>query len=83
MATTTMSRGDQTRASIIKFIKAYWKKNETAPSLIEIADGVGLRTHNSVRTHLLVLRNQGQVTWREGQMRTVRVLEPKKVAKAR
>jgi SOS-response transcriptional repressor LexA len=72
---TNLERGEDTRKRIMKFIKDYWKKNGCAPSLTEIAEGVSLSTHNSVRTHLLVLQNEGKVAWQPGKMRTIRLVE--------
>lgn len=71
-----MEQGRQTRARILGFVGDYHRQHSVAPSLQEIADGVGLSSHNAVRNHLLALKADGKVTWIEGRYRTVRVLEP-------
>jgi SOS-response transcriptional repressor LexA len=75
---SAVAQGIETRKQIVRFIRDYWRKNKTAPSLTEISTGVGLASHSAVRTHLLELRNQGNVTWVQGKMRTVRVVEKPK-----
>lgn len=75
MRTDQMEQGRQTRARIVEFIGNYHAENHVAPSLQEIADGVGLASHNAVRNHLLALKADGKVTWVEGRYRTVRVVE--------
>lgn len=74
MAIGQMEQGRQTRARIVKFLVEYHEKNGVAPSLKEIASGVGLSSHNAVRNHLLALKADGKVTWVEGRYRTVRVV---------
>lgn len=74
---TAVAQGVITRRNIVKFISSYWTKNKCAPSLTEISAGVGLASHSAVRTHLLILQNEGKVTWQAGKMRSVRVLKPK------
>lgn len=75
-----MARGDEMRERIKKFIREYHVDNGVAPSLTEIADGVGLSSHNAVRTHLLLLQARGEVTWQPGKYRTIRVIDPEPVA---
>lgn len=73
--TTQTQQGERTRKAIKRFITRYWRKHGVAPALQEIADGVGLTSHNAVRLHLLVLQSRGEVTWVQGRYRTVRVVE--------
>lgn len=75
-AAPSLTQGDRTRSSILEFLASYHAQNGVAPSLQEIAVGVGLSSHNAVRNHLLVLKARGQVTWLEGRYRTVRVVVP-------
>lgn len=75
---SAVAQGVQTRKLIVRFIREYWRKNKTAPSLTEISAGVGLASHSAVRTHLMELREQKVITWVPGKMRTVRVVEKKK-----
>lgn len=70
-----VERGIKTRKKIKTFITKYHARNGCAPSLQEIAAGVGLTSHNAVRMQLLTLKANGEVSWIEGKQRTVRVLE--------
>lgn len=72
--TTTRERGDETRERIKAYITKHREQYGVSPSLQEIADGVGLRSHNAVRMHLLSLQAKGEVTWEPGRFRTVRVV---------
>ena len=69
-------QGKRTREAIKAFIVAYRVEHDgLSPSLQEIGAGVGLSSHNAVRTHLLTMKADGEVTWEEGRYRTVRVLD--------
>lgn len=76
-----IKQGIATRKAITKFIATYIRKNGVSPTLQEIAEGVGLASHNAVRAHLVRMRDAGEVTWVEGSVRTLR-LTPKATPKA-
>ncbi|MGZ4745697.1 MAG: LexA family protein [Oryzihumus sp.] len=72
---TTLTRGAEKRADIVRFIRAYVAEHAISPTLTEIADGVGLKSPSNVRSHLLVLQADGVVTCLHGKFRTVRLTE--------
>ena len=74
MSGTVSEQGETTRGNIKAFITSFRESNGYSPSLQEIADGVGLSSHNAVRTHLLTLKVRGEVDWDPGRFRTVRVV---------
>lgn len=78
MAGTTSEQGERTRKDIKTFIRRFRKSKGYAPTLQEIADGVGLSSHNAVRTHLLTLATRREVKWEPGKFRTVEVVEQRK-----
>jgi repressor LexA len=69
-----MAQGIDRRRAILRFVKAYLKKNHHAPSIEEIADGVDLASKTAVRHHLAVLREQKYVDWTEGKYRSLRII---------
>ena len=62
------------RAEIVEFITCFTVANSYAPTIREIAKGVGLRSTDAVAFHLERLRGQGKVTWVKGRNRTLRVI---------
>lgn len=69
-----IAQGIDRRRAILRFIKAYVKKNGFAPSVEEITNGVGLASKTATRHHLDLLKESGDVTWTEGKYRSLRVL---------
>jgi predicted ArsR family transcriptional regulator len=69
----TLTAGDQRRRDIIKFIKAYHRKNGYAPSIQQIGDHLGIGK-TAVRHHLDALQKVGKVAWEPGYGRSIRVL---------
>jgi repressor LexA len=55
-------------------IRALWKKLGYAPTYKEIADEMGLRSCQSIVTHLRLLEKKGLITRTPGTQRTVRVV---------
>lgn len=69
-----IAQGIDRRRAIVRFVKAYVKKNGFAPSVEEIAEGVDLASKTAVRHHLDVLKDEGVITWTPGKYRSLRVL---------
>lgn len=78
MPGTVSEQGEATRERIKAFITSHRSEHGFSPSLQEIADGVGLASHNAVRMHLLTLQTRGEVTWEPGRFRTVQVVEQRR-----
>jgi LexA DNA binding domain-containing protein len=57
--------------SIHQWIKEYLTKHSYAPTLREIAKAFEIKSPNGVMCHLKSLREQGKVTWVEGDARTL------------
>lgn len=69
-----IEQGVTRRRAIMRFVKAYIKKNGFAPSIEEITEGVGLLSKTATRNHLAILKDTGHVTWTDGKYRSLRVL---------
>ena len=71
---TDKEKGELRRIKILEFIKSYIKKNGYSPSYEEIADGVGLKSKNSVYTHIKKMLDIGMLeTDAEDSPRALRV----------
>lgn len=57
---------------IINFIKAYHEVNGWAPTVREIADGVGYYSSSSVQTRLVKLNEAGRIVYKG--VRQIRVV---------
>ena len=66
--------GEARRRNIVGAIETMTAENGYAPTIREISDVVGLRSPDSVVYHLLILRDAGRVTWKEGKSRTLRIV---------
>jgi SOS-response transcriptional repressor LexA len=71
-----LAQGIDRRRAILRFVKAYAKKNGMAPSIAEIAAGVELSSKTAVRHHLEVLRSEKYVDWIDGKYRSLRITNP-------
>lgn len=71
-----MNQGDERRRDIVRFIRAFTKKNDYAPTQREIAEAVGLYK-NGVAYHLDVLEKQGKIKTTPGKARSIRVVAKK------
>lgn len=69
-----LKQGKDRRAAILKFTRAYIRKNGYGPSVAEIADGVGLASKTAVRHHLEILQDEGKVTVTPGVYRSLRLV---------
>ncbi len=65
------SHGDNVRAKILDFIRNYMLEHRYPPTLREICSGVGLKSTASTFTHLRKLEEDGLITTRSGEPRTV------------
>lgn len=56
-----------------EFIKKFMLENQYAPSVDEIAAGLGYKSKSTVANLLSSLRKKGMITWEDGKSRTIRV----------
>lgn len=68
-----LAQGIDRRRAILKFIKAYVKKNHISPSVTEVADGVGIG-RTAARYHVGVLQEEKFVAMTDGKYRSLRVI---------
>ena len=59
---------------IYYFIKVYIEENQFAPSMREIAKGVGLKSPSTVHGHLDRMRDKGYIDFKDTFSRTLRVI---------
>lgn len=71
-----LKRGEQRRKAILKFVRAYWKKEGHSPTIQEIADAVGLSSPNATRNHLFTLQNSGFITMKPKVARAITPVDP-------
>ena len=57
---------------VYNFIIDYMSENIISPTVREICEGVGLKSTSSVYFHLKRLEQQGLITMRESEPRTIR-----------
>lgn len=68
-----MAQGIDRRRAILRYVKAYWKKNGYAPSLDDIAGSVEL-SRNATKHHLDKLIDEGYMERTPGRYRSLRVI---------
>jgi SOS-response transcriptional repressor LexA len=68
-------RGRERRAAIVKFVVGYHAGHGYAPTISEVARGVGL-SRSTTHQHLRTLRGEGRIRWVEGGLRTITIVEP-------
>lgn len=59
---------------IYDFIKSYIAENQHAPSMREVAKGVGLKSPSTVHGHLDRMREKGYIDFTDSLPRTLRVI---------
>lgn len=64
----------KTADRIVLFIGDFNRSHDYAPSVREIADGVGLKSTSTVKSHLDKLKERGVINFEESRPRTVRVV---------
>jgi repressor LexA len=69
-----LKQGKDRRSAILKFTRAYIRKNGYGPSVAEIAEGVGLASKTAVRHHLATLQEEGKVEMTPGRYRSLRLV---------
>lgn len=68
-----LAQGIDRRRAIMRFVKAYIKRNGISPSLEEITEGVG-SSKTTTRYHIGVLIDEGFLVQTEGKYRSLRVM---------
>lgn len=66
--------GMETRQRIYEFLMEFMIKNGYAPTVREIADGVGLKSTSSAYTHLLKLHDMGKIHMEGNKPRAIRLI---------
>lgn len=67
--------GIELREQICKFITEYTATHSYAPTIREIADGVGLKSSSSVHSHLTQLEIEGRIETKPYCPRAIKVIE--------
>lgn len=67
-----LAQGIDRRRAIMKFVKAYIKRNGISPSLDEVTQGIGA-SKTTTRYHIGVLMDEGFLAQQEGKYRSLRV----------
>lgn len=70
-----LAQGRDRRRKIFRYVRSYMKKNGYAPSIAEIAEGVGLSSKTAVRHHVDKLVEDGHLTVARGRYRSLQVVE--------
>lgn len=65
-----------TQQKIIQFIQNYIRDNGLSPTLIEIAQGIGIRSKSLISRYVHALVEQGEIELGEGGTRRIRVKQP-------
>ena len=60
------------QSEIYEYIIGYMEKNLFSPTVREICEGVGLKSTSSVYSYLKKLEENGYITTREAEPRTIR-----------
>lgn len=69
-------QGEMRRKDILKFVRKYTAANGWAPTIQEIADGVGLVSPNSTRQHLHKLVADGFLLMEPRRARAIALVDP-------
>jgi SOS-response transcriptional repressor LexA len=67
----TADDGAQMREELVGAIRAYWMTHGYAPSVRDLVANTRAYTTSHVRHHLLLLRDEGRVSFTDGQARTL------------
>ncbi len=70
----TIDQGIERRKKIMIFLRSYAKKNGFSPSVVEIAEAVGLSSKSAATHHLLILADEGKISMKDGKYRSIKVL---------
>lgn len=66
-------KGSMTEAYILNYIKKFIAIKQYSPSFREIAEGIGLKSTNTVYNHMHSLKERGKVDFEENKPRTIRL----------
>lgn len=72
---TTLITGEERRTRILEFIVGFWALKGFAPTVREVAAGVGLASPSSAFHHLVVLERAGLLLWEPSISRSLRVVQ--------
>lgn len=72
---------NRTKEKIYNFILRYIEEYGYAPSIREIAEGIGLKSTSSVHSHLKKLQEEGKIEIRGNSPRAIRVISHEFVKK--
>lgn len=72
-----MYRLTDKQRKILDIVKEFINKNGYSPSVREICKIANLNSPATVCTHLNNLKEKGYISWVDGKVRTIRVLEVK------
>lgn len=71
-----IAQGAERRVDMVRYIREYCATHGFAPTITEIADGVGLSSPNGTRLHLLRLQDDGFLTVRSRIGRSIVLTSP-------
>ncbi len=71
-----IEQGEERRRQILVFLRTYHAEHGWAPTIQEIADGVGLTSPNSTRNHLLRLAEEGYLRMEPKTARAIALTDP-------
>lgn len=74
MSARTYAHGDKTREAIVEFVAAFHEANKYAPTLREIAAGVGLSSQSSAAYQVGELVTAGRLAVVPGVPRSIHVV---------
>lgn len=67
-------QGIETRQGIYKFLVDFITENGYAPTVQEIADGIGLKSKSSVYNHLQLLEMMGKIRMEKNKQRAIKLI---------
>lgn len=65
---------NRTKEKVYNFILQYTREYGYAPSIREIAEGIGLKFTSSVHSHLKKLQEEGKIEIRENSPRAIKII---------
>ncbi len=60
--------------AVFDYVKAFCDEHGYAPTTVQIAEAVGIRSRATVHKDLVTLRDAGRIAWEPNATRTMRVL---------
>jgi repressor LexA len=68
-------QGKDRRAAVVEFVTSYWRDHGYAPSVREVAGGVGFHTASGAAYQIRILIAEGVLVRAPGVSRTLRVVQ--------